>query len=114
MPKEQHVGPETKAELTPFASPIERFQGNTKFIKAHQDLIDDPAFDVGADAALCQFVTQLCDSVVDLNSAASAGYQVRGAVKYLRQLKTLAETPKPQPKQPDQSVLRPTEPSRRA
>lgn len=116
MPKAatvQHVGPESKAELTPYSSPRQRFHGDTKVISDHQELIDEPAFDRGADASLVEFMTNLAETVIDLNTAASAGYQLRGAVRYLRQFKTLAETPKAAEKTQDMSALRPTDPIRR-
>lgn len=87
----------TKPNLTPFSSPRERFQAKESNLKAHQDMVDGADFDAGADAALADYVTFVGDNVTDMNSAASAGFRIKGAVEFLRRFKTLGELPKPEP-----------------
>lgn len=114
MSKTQQVGPTSKSEITQFSSPQARFHNEPKFIKEHQDLVDSPAFDRGADAAMSQYVATLSEQANDPNGAMGVGFQLRGAVNFLRQFKTLAEQPKPLAAKRDPSSLQPTEPQRRA
>jgi hypothetical protein len=100
-------------QTTPFSSIRERFQGNDANVRAHHDLVDSPAFDRGADAALADFTAEVALNIVDMNSAAAAGYRIRGAVDFLRRFKTFAEVPPPQQPQALPGALIPTDPPRR-
>jgi hypothetical protein len=107
------TGTEIKLPITPFSSPKERFQSDAARIKFHQDLVDKDAFDVSTDAALAEFVTNIGRQASDPNRAMSVGFQLRGAIDFLHELKTLAEQPKPKAKAPNPDNLEPTDPFRR-
>jgi hypothetical protein len=103
-----------KPLICPDASPQRRFQAKESNIKAHQEMVDSDAFSVGTDAALLEYAQTLAETTNDMNSAAAAGYRLKGAVELLNRVKTLAELPKPSPITAMPSALRPTEPPRRA
>jgi hypothetical protein len=108
------AGPTEKPKLTVYASPRERFVSDAKNVRAHQDLVDRPEFDRGADVAMIEVVRNLANKITDSNSAMAAGYELRGAVAFLMQLKTLAEGKRPTPKSGNPDALISTEPQRRA
>jgi hypothetical protein len=95
--------------VTVFSSPKERYNASVTRITEHQNMVDSRAFELGADAAMLQLVEELADKVTDQLSACAAGYQLRGAVRYQRQLKQFAEPAKPLPIQEDLGALVPPE-----
>lgn len=113
MPKEVEIGRQATVKVDAYSSVQTRFRANSKLTTAHRTLVDNPAFDAGADAALCQYAADLSDQAVDLNSAASVGFRLRGAVDFLYTMKTFAELPKKRERQPNPDTLQPTEPFRR-
>lgn len=108
--------PQTSATgqpITVFSSPRERFQSETENISAHHALVDGEAFELGSDAALCEYVTKLGRQALDPNKAMAVGFKLAGAVEFLNEFKTLAEVHKPLTKPIDPDNLTMTEPQRR-
>ena len=100
-------------KITVFSGPQERFRASIKTVSAHVEMVDSAPFNLGSDVALSQYAADLADEAVDLNSAASVGFRLRGAADYLFKLKTLAETPRERPERTNPDALKPTGPYRR-
>ena len=103
----------TKPTVSAFSTPKQRFRASDKNIAAHQALIDSAPCETGLDVALAELAYELADTVVDPNAAMSAGFQLRGAVKFLKKFKELAELPKPVIPPEDPGELRPPTDKRR-
>ena len=97
----------TKPTISAFSTPKQRFRASEKNITAHQLLVDSSVCETGLDVALAELAYELADTVVDPNAAMSAGFQLRGAVKFLKKFKELAELPKPVTYPEDPGELRP-------
>jgi hypothetical protein len=103
--------PEPK--VTAFSSPKQRFLASEKNIAAHQMLVDSSVCGMGLDVALAELAYELADKVQDPNGAMGAGFQLRGAVRFLKKFKELAELPKPVIPAEDPGELRPQPDKRR-
>lgn len=82
-------------------SPRTRFQAVNGHIQAHRSMIELPAFDRGADAALIEYAATLSKSVATGNEAMANGFKIQGAMEFLQFFKTIAEQPQPMPVRKD-------------
>lgn len=103
----------SKSSTTVFSSPKQRFISSEKAVSAHQFLVDSDACEIGLDVSLAELAYELADTVQDPNGAMGAGYQLRGAVKFLKKFKELAESPKSVMPFEDPGELRPPADKRR-
>ena len=101
------------SKTSAFSSPKQRFLSSDKAVAAHQVMVDSAACEIGLDVALAEFAYDLADTVTDPQAAIGAGFQLRGAVKFLKRFKELAELPKPAPAIQDTGELRPPPDKRR-
>ena len=111
--KPVEIGGERVIKLDIFSEPHTRFLADGKKSAAHQALVDNPAFDVGTTTALAQYAYDLASEATDLNTAASVGFRLRGAVNFLTRFKTLGERPREKTQIRNTGGLIPTEPPRR-
>jgi hypothetical protein len=72
-------------------SPKTRFQAVNGHISAHRSMIELPAFDRAADAAMLEYSAFTTQQNVDGNSAMATGFKLQGAREFLAVFKTLAE-----------------------
>lgn len=80
-------------------SPKERLLASKAVISAHLAIIESPAFDALAEAALLELQAALVyqsDPDAGFNGAAAAHLQMTGALEYLRMFRSLS-TPPPVP-----------------
>lgn len=84
-------------------SPRARFQSIANNITQHRSLIEQPAFDRGADAALLEYAAALSRSNSNGNEAMASGFKLQGAMEFLMMFKTIAEQAPimSRPKDPD-------------
>lgn len=75
----------------------ERFQSRKANCEQHQRLIDDPQFQMSADAAMLQYAEELTHGS---RKAKAAHHALTGAHRFLEILKNLGEIPAPRPKLP--------------
>lgn len=76
-------------------TPRARFQELPKRITDHRELIADPAFEVAADYAMLNYVSQLAPkgaSTPNFNDYAVLGVKVCGALEFLQEMRLLAES----------------------
>jgi hypothetical protein len=103
----------SKPTITVFSSPKQVFQSDPNLVSLHQKMVDSDICEASLETALTDLVYELSDKVNDSNSAMGAGFQLRGAVKFLKRFKELAELTKPAPPLEDPGELRPQEDKRR-
>lgn len=75
------------------SSAKERFLTSALNVSNHRQMMEQPSFERGTDAAMIQLVSELSNEVKDQASALSVGFRIAGAVAYLKSLKTLSEKP---------------------
>jgi hypothetical protein len=56
-------------------------------------MVDSDGFDVSCDAAFVALAFDIADGMVDANTTMLAGAQLKGAVRFIRKFKILAEVP---------------------
>ena len=74
-------------------TPKARFQSNKRAIEDHRRMIEQPAFDAGADFALMEYQRTLSQQAVSFNDAAANHFKISGALEFLQTLRNLAEMP---------------------
>lgn len=87
-------------------SPKERFLANRDFVNKHHDLIQLPEFQRGLDYALLQMSRELAlRETATTQDAMGAYYESKGANEFVKILKNLAESERPQIKTVDRDNL---------
>lgn len=80
-----------ETSVTIRSTPKLRFQMIASNIKQHRDMLAQPCFERGTDAAFNQYADQLGRANSDMNIAAAMGLKLCGAMEYLKVLKDLSE-----------------------
>lgn len=75
-------------------TPKKSFLAADAFVKAHQAVVDTPAFRVAAEAALLQMLVELPDTT-DPTVSLACYHRLVGARQYLNQLLAIADKAKP-------------------
>lgn len=87
-------------------SPKARFLANKDFVNKHHDLIQSPEFQRGLDYALLEMQRRLADrNPQTTQDAMGAYYEAKGATDFVKLLKNLAESERPQIKTIDRDNL---------
>ena len=74
-------------------TPKARFQQSKNAVEAHRRLIEQQAFDIGADFALMEYQRILSQSSTTFNDAAANHFKVTGAQEFLQTFRNLGEMP---------------------
>lgn len=77
--------------------PKQRFMQSGDNVSKHRDLVDSGEFQRAADFGMLQYCAYLATQVTDFNSAASIGFQLRGAHDFLLTMRNISEAPPPLP-----------------
>lgn len=73
-------------------TPKQRFQQNTRLLKDYVTLIDADAFQQSLDLAMLEYQQSLTQETKDAMTASAAGFKLKGALEFMRVLKTMADT----------------------
>lgn len=74
-------------------TPQQRFQANKGRIEEHRRLIEQDAFESGADFAIMEYQRLLSQQATTFNDAAASHFKITGALEFLQTFRLLAEMP---------------------
>ena len=85
-------------EFVTLATPKARFIASGTRISDHRRMVGSDIFAASTDAAMLEYTAQLSRYAIEASAGMVVGLKTAGAQEFLAILKTLAETPRPIPR----------------